>query len=414
MAKFACLAAAALTISSFAAASPSLLTPLGAADGPSLSCGGGGICLSGTVNHNAILQRAPARAAVVGSVGAGSPAGAPVSLLLAGTGPDGSAYSKLFATAANADLTFKVLLDAMPAWGSYSVTVSCATCAGAPTSVSVGGVTFGDVWVASGQSNMALTLFNTYERNASLAAVLAGKNANIRVWRGGLNGVGPERDGNWVFPAGPNSTNCSATGMADFVWCSGLELAQHDDNADGRSAFFNVLAVPWYWAEQLNALYASDGAAAPPPIGIMGNPVGGTMVEQWAPFAAQLGCVNQTCMCDGPCNSTQPLNPANQSACAHNAELWRGQQQGLLNTTISGWLWYQVRGAADAERASAFSRRVIRRDRASARVLPSSQPATRAMRAHIFASPAPQPAHARSRCTSPAAPQPADPRFLLL
>ena len=108
-----------------------------------------------------------------------------------------------------------------------------------------------------------------------------------------------------------------------------------------------VLAVPWYWAEQLNALYASDGAAAPPPIGIMGNPVGGTMVEQWTPFAAQLKCVNQTCMCDGQCNSTQPLNPANQSACARNAELWRGQQQGLLNTTISGWLWYQVRDAAE-------------------------------------------------------------------
>jgi hypothetical protein len=52
-------------------------------------------------------------------------------------------------------------------------------------------------------------------------------------------------------------------------------------------------------------------------------------------------------MCDGQCNSTQPLNPANQSACARNAELWRGQQQGLLNTTISGWLWYQVRDAAE-------------------------------------------------------------------
>jgi hypothetical protein len=280
-------AAAASAAAASSARYPSVLTPLGASApapasaGPSLSCGSGGICLSGTVNHNAILQRAPAAAAVVGSVGAGSPAGAAVSLLLAGTNADGSAYSKAFATSANADGTYKVLLDPMAAWGSYSITVSCATCAGAPTSVSVGGVTFGDVFVASGQSNMALSLYNTFERNASLASVLAGKNANIRVWHGGLNGVGPAQDGNWVFPAGPNSTNCSATGMADFVWCSGLELAQHDDNSDGRSAFFNVLAVPWYWAEQLNVLYASDGAGlTAPPIGIMGNPVGGTMVEQ--------------------------------------------------------------------------------------------------------------------------------------
>ncbi len=126
---------------------------VGAARGaPSLSCGGGGICLSGTVNHNAILQRAPARAAVVGSVNAGSPAGAAVSLELAGTLADGSAYSKLFSTTATADFTFKVLLDAMPAWGSFAVTASCATCAGAPTSVRLSGITFGDVFVASGEN----------------------------------------------------------------------------------------------------------------------------------------------------------------------------------------------------------------------------------------------------------------------
>ena len=197
---------------------------------------------------------------------------------------------------------------------------------------------------------MALSLYNTYERNISLAAVRAGKNANIRVWHGGLGaGIRPVDDGNWVLPAGPNSTNCSATGMADGVWCSGLELAQHDDNSDGRSAFFNVLAVPWYWAEQLNALYESDGGGlVAPPIGIMGNPIGGTMVEQWSPFEAQLACVNQTCMCNEQCNASQPLNPANQSACDRNAELWRSQQQPLLNTTIMGWLWYQVGTAESA------------------------------------------------------------------
>lgn len=190
---------------------------------------------------------------------------------------------------------------------------------------------------------MALSIYNTFERNISRAAVLAGKYANVRVWHGGLSGVSPAQDGNWILPAGPNSTNCSNTGMADGVWCSGLELAQHDDNSDGRSAFFNVLAVPWYFAEQLDELFASDGAGAtPPPIGIMGNPVGGTMVEQWTPYEKQLACTRQACMCDGPsCNSSMPLPPGNNSACVHNAELWRGQQQPLVNTSILGWLWYQ-------------------------------------------------------------------------
>ena len=130
----------------------SSLSRLAAGDGPSRSCGAGGICFSGVINHNAILQRAPARAAVLGSVSAASPAGAAVAVTLAGIAADGSAYSKTFDTTANADFTYKVLLDPMPAWGSFTVTASCAACAGTPTAVSVGGVTFGDVFVASGQS----------------------------------------------------------------------------------------------------------------------------------------------------------------------------------------------------------------------------------------------------------------------
>jgi hypothetical protein len=118
-----------------------------AAAAPFNSCGSG-VCFSGNINHHAILQRAPERSAVYGSVNAASPAGAQVVVTLAGTAADGSAYSKDFPTTVGADSTYKALLDAMPAWGSFSLKATCATCAGSPLSVSVVGVTFGDVFLS--------------------------------------------------------------------------------------------------------------------------------------------------------------------------------------------------------------------------------------------------------------------------
>jgi hypothetical protein len=48
-----------------------------------------------------------------------------------------------------------------------------------------------------------LPLWFTFERNATLAAVLNGSYANIRLFRGGLGQVGdPGAGGNWVGPAG--------------------------------------------------------------------------------------------------------------------------------------------------------------------------------------------------------------------
>jgi hypothetical protein len=77
---------------------------------PSLSCGAG-LCVASGLGSGMVLQQGPARAALFGSVPAGSPAGAAVTVSLNAT--DGS-YSKTFSTAAMADGTWKVLLDARP------------------------------------------------------------------------------------------------------------------------------------------------------------------------------------------------------------------------------------------------------------------------------------------------------------
>ena len=113
---------------------------LSADDSPYTSCGGS-LCFSGGFNNNQVFQRAPAMAAVYGSIPKSSPAGATVTVTLAGTAKDGTSYSKAFPTTINADYTFKALFDPMVAGGNYTFTAVCPTCPG-PTVISYQGGAF--------------------------------------------------------------------------------------------------------------------------------------------------------------------------------------------------------------------------------------------------------------------------------
>ena len=110
---------------------------LAASDPPFTSCGNA-LCFSGSFNNNQIFQRAPAMAAVYGSIPKSTPTGATVTVTLAGTAKDGTTYSKAFPATINADYTFKALLDPMVAGGNYSFTAVCPTCPG-PTAISYQG-----------------------------------------------------------------------------------------------------------------------------------------------------------------------------------------------------------------------------------------------------------------------------------
>jgi len=92
---------------------------------PSLSCSDVGICFASGLSTGAVLQRAPEKATLFGSL-KGS-AGTTIQLRLVST--DGR-YSKVFKTTASSDLTWRVTLDPMPIGGNYSATVSCTGCVG--------------------------------------------------------------------------------------------------------------------------------------------------------------------------------------------------------------------------------------------------------------------------------------------
>ena len=155
-----------------------LLAARAAADAPSLSCGAG-LCFASGLGSGMVLQQAPARAALYGSVPAGSPAAAAVSVSLNST--DGSGFAKVYSTTAAADGTWKVLLDARPGGGSYAARADCASCAGGgKSSNTLTDIVFGDVFFCSGQSNMWLPLWFTFERNETTARTAAGAYDNLR------------------------------------------------------------------------------------------------------------------------------------------------------------------------------------------------------------------------------------------
>lgn len=113
---------------------------------PSLSCSSKGVCFASGISTGAVLQRAPEKSALYGSI-TGTP-GAKVTLLLSSV--DGT-YRKVYNTTAAADLTWKVLCDPMPTGGNFTATVSCTSGCTGRTSKTITDLTFGDVVFCAGQ-----------------------------------------------------------------------------------------------------------------------------------------------------------------------------------------------------------------------------------------------------------------------
>ena len=147
---------------------------------------GNALCFSGTFGSPGVLQQAPARAALYGATGTPAAPGAAVSVRLFGTLDSNASYDKTFNTTALGDGTWKVLLDPMPAWGRFTIAATCAACAGGG-SATLSQQTFGDVWLAHGQSNQGdgSPVAHNFWRQALYAGIAAGNYSNV-VYLAGL------------------------------------------------------------------------------------------------------------------------------------------------------------------------------------------------------------------------------------
>ena len=326
------------------------------------------LCFSGVLNDGAVLQRAPAHAAVLGSVPPASPANAPLTLTLSGTDGAGAAYNKSFGLAAFNDFTWKLVLpDAFVAAGNFTVEVACPSCAGGVTRIWRTNITFGDVWLISGQSNAQLGMWSSFRQNEMDARALTGEFEWLRMW--GSTNAGTNISGNWMQTAAPSGScrnaSWAAPGLGDGLgesvgsrWCTPLDLMSPRPGDNGAPWFWQASQIGFFFAISLRELLVEAGIA-PPPMGIMINAVGGTMAEQWVSLEAQgSSCINVTCLGPGLFEYTadpyQPIyvngapntnctsqNGAGGQTTGGQGGLWNAMVQPLLNMTIRGLVFYQ-------------------------------------------------------------------------
>ena len=163
-----------------------------------------------------VLQRSPAQAAVFGTFGNANttnPSQDPIiTVTVAG---NGQSYS---VAAAVIGRSWKALLrPAHSGGGSFTISATANTSSSATSPpaelITLSDVVFGDVWYCGGQSNMALSLAHTVSRNASIAAIAAGKYANIRLYgiQGNMNPNQPWATLKQAVAAGTTCVNLSKT-----------------------------------------------------------------------------------------------------------------------------------------------------------------------------------------------------------
>ena len=367
----------------------------------SSTCGslGPGLFFSNQLTDYAVLQRAPAAAALYGYVPRLSyAAGATVSVSLTDES-DPSAPPVVATSAPIADdaawgiATWKAVLPPMlgaNGGGSFTAAATCSGCAALPFFAAptvIRHLTFGDVWLCSGQSNAQLSMRYTFGLNDSTAAIKRGELANIRYFS-------TEYADSYAIPQFVQQKYINGGYFNSWTPAAGLV------GQPGGDWLVDVYATCFYFAQELTRLLdaAAGGLNKGVPVGIIGTAQGGTQIESWLPIDAQLdaGCSEVSCMCATPhCNASQPLNAQN---CTNNGGLFNGLIAPYANLTIKGAVWYQVRRASVLARSSRV--RACTHSRYLLTCAPRTRPARVLLRARTTS--AARPAMCCSRRATPA------------
>jgi sialate O-acetylesterase len=242
----------------------------------------------------------PARASVYGYIGNASQRGAKVSVTIAESSDNSSAYS-VDATVDATTGTWKAFLMPTAAGGSYTVTATCT--AGCTGTEQIDDVTFGNVWYCFGQSNMALPVQFTYARNDTITQIknkAFGNDIRLTGLKGNMNADQP-----WIT-------------ISDAVGGFNNKTMPHY----GEAALDHFSSTCLYFGTSLyeGQQKLSDSGAAP--IGLVHTAWGGSMIENWLTN-------EEIATCKGAAIDDR------------NEVLFDTATRPYLDMTLKGWVYYQ-------------------------------------------------------------------------
>ncbi|TRY98482.1 hypothetical protein DNTS_012364 [Danionella cerebrum] len=226
-----------------------------------------------------VLQKAPAKPVVWGF----GQTGAKVELTVSGPHAWDHTHS---ATVING--VWRTSLKPMQAGGPYILT---ATQSSTNSSITLTDVLFGDVWLCSGQSNMAFTAGQL--ANATDELKLASKFPDVRIFQAALEQSEEE--------------------LSDLA---GVEVPWSRPTPDllGGKDFSHFSAVCWLFGRYLYETLKF-------PIGLVHSSWGGTPVEAWSSQRALLKC--------------------DLKGSFRSSLLWNAMIHPFLSMAITGAIWYQ-------------------------------------------------------------------------
>ncbi|CAH1799415.1 unnamed protein product, partial [Owenia fusiformis] len=211
---------------------------------------------------------------------------------------------------------WKIVLDPIIQPGPYDITVSTNF----NETILIKDVLFGDVWLCSGQSNMALKMNYVFNSTKELAHVSAYKN-KIRIFQ-----VGEVESARPLFDLAPGK---------------GIQLPWSQPTPESVSKFS---ATCWLYGRNIQDHLGY-------PVGLIETCWGGTSVETWSSSLALSHC-------NIDLHNRIPLeidfgSMSRKYVPTTPSHLWNSMVHPFINMTIYGTIWYQ--GEANAKRPDNYN-----------------------------------------------------------